>query len=87
MLVKTVHIGGINLGKENMATVFQAKRQKLIYELNDWIFEYQYAHQYPIQQLPPLDDWMRSQEDATCWYVHFPDPEWTVWVRSSIIEF
>lgn len=87
MLVKTVYVGGVNLMKENMVTVFKSKRHIAISELNNWLFDYQYAHQYPIKQLPPLDDWNRSTEDSTYWYINFPNTEWTVWIRSESVEF
>jgi len=87
MLVKTVHIGGISLMKEDMFTVVRAKRHLTISELNNWLFDYLYAHEYPIKQLPPLDDWTRSSEDATYWHIKFPDPEWTIWIRSESVEF
>ena len=86
-LVKTVHVGGVNLGKENMITVFHAKRHDTIYDLNNWLFDFQYANGYVIKQLQPLDDWTRSEEDSTMWFCHLPDSEWTIWVRSEVVEF
>lgn len=86
-LLKTIHIGGVNLGKENMTTIFKPKRHDVIYELNSWIFDYNHSHGYPIKQLQPLDDWQRSEDDPTYWFCHLPDAEWTVWVRSELVEF
>ena len=86
-LIKTVHLGGVNLGKENLLTTFASTRHKVLYELNNFLFDYNHAHDFPIIQIPPLDDWKRSEEDHTCWFVNLPDAEWRIWVRSEIIEF
>jgi hypothetical protein len=86
-LLKTVHVGAIQLGHETMCTIVRSDRQKLIYALNDWMFDYQYANRMEIKQLPPLDDWCHSTEDVTYWSVAFPNPEWSVTVRAEPIEF
>jgi hypothetical protein len=86
-LLKTVHVGTIQLGPETMFTIVKPDRQKLIYALNDWMFDYQYANSMDIKQIPPLDDWDHSHEDATCWAINFPNLEWTIIVRAEPIEF
>lgn len=86
-LVKTIHVGGVNLGKENLITVFKSKRHDVIYELNNWLLDYNIAHSFPIKQLPALDDWNRSEEDPSFWSCNLPDAEWTIWIRSEILEF
>lgn len=87
LLLKTVHIGSILLGRETMCTVIRGTRHEVLYELNGWFFDYFHAHQYPIRQLPPLDDWERSNEDLSYWSIAFPDVEWRVWIRSELIGF
>lgn len=86
-LLKTVHVGSIQLGSETLCTLVSSDRQKLIYALNDWLFDYQYANRMEIKQLPPLDDWKHSTEDNTYWSVEFPNPEWAIAVRAEPIEF
>lgn len=86
-LLKTVHIGSIQLGVETLYTVVKPDRQKCIYCLNDWLFDYQYVNQLEIHQLPPLDDWIHSLEDVSCWSIQFPNQEWQITVRAEPIEF
>jgi hypothetical protein len=86
-LFKIVHLGGIDLGRERCVTVIKGKRAEVLYELNNWLFDFFYAHCQPIKQLPHLDDWTHSDEDDSHWSVAFPDIEWQVWLKSELIEF
>lgn len=87
MQIKLLHIGGVDLGKERLCTVFKTTQPQVIHELNNWFFDYLYANQKPIRQLPPLDDWTHSTEDVTFWSVGFPEHDWCVWVKSDILEY
>lgn len=87
LAIKTIHLAGIKQHNIIIKTFTAASRQKLIYELNTWFFDYFYANQYPIKQLPPIDDWKRSTEDATYWSIKFPDDNWEVWIRHELMEF
>lgn len=86
--VRTVHLGGIDRNRESVCTVVKGNRAGLVKELNNWLFDYFYAQGQPIQQLPPLDDWSKSTEDSTYYYVSsFPAMEWHIWIKSEICEF
>ena len=86
-LVKTLHHGGIRKDGKIVETFVKSRRQTLMYDINTWFFDYFYANELDIQQLPPLDDWTRSVEDGTCWSIKFPDTTWEVWIRHEIMEF
>jgi hypothetical protein len=86
-LVRAVHVGGIDRNRECVCTVVKGSRLGLVRELNNWLFDYFYAHGLPIQELPPLDDWNKSTEDSSYYYLAFPDIEWHVWLRTESIEF
>jgi hypothetical protein len=85
--VRTVHIGGIDVNRESVCTVVKGSRLDLMKDLNNWLFDYFYAHNFPIRQLPPLDDWTRSTEDPTYYSLAFPDVEWHIWFRTEPVEF
>ena len=85
--IKTVHRGGIRQNGAIVQTFVTASRQKLVYELNSWFFDYFYANKHDIKQLPPLDDWLRSTEDGSYWSLAFPDDMWEVWIRHELMEF
>lgn len=87
LAMKTIHHGGIRQNGVIVNTFTAATRQKLIYELNSWFFDYFYAHKLDIKQLPPLDDWIRSTEDVSYWSLTFPDTTWEVWIRHELMEF
>lgn len=87
MITKTVHIGTISLNDKSECTVLRASRQETIQELNNWLFDYLHANVLPIEQLPPLDDWDHSEEDASMWYIEFPDPGWLITLRTEQITF
>ena len=86
-LVKNIHHGGIRKDGNIVKTFAAPNRQKLVYEINNWFFDFFYAGDIDIQQLPPLDDWTHSSEDVSCWSVKFPDATWEVWIRHEIMEF
>lgn len=85
--LKTVHLGAVVLGRETVFALCRPTLHKTIAELNNWLFDYLYANQLPIHQLPPLDDWTHAIEDDTLWFIHFPDDEWLVTVKSELLEF
>jgi hypothetical protein len=85
--VRPVYLGVIQLDRESLYTTIQSTFHDTMGDLNSWFFDYLYANSKPIKQLPPLDDWVRSADDATIWTIAFPDPEWYVWVRTDYIEF
>lgn len=86
-LLKNIHHGVIQHNGHIVKTLVESNRQKLIYELNTWFLDYCYANNLDIEQLPPLDDWTRSDEDASCWAVEFPDATWQVSIRHELMEF
>ena len=86
-VVKTVHLGGIEKDNQRIKTFAAPSRLELIKELNSWFFDYCYGRGIKIEQLPPLDDWIHSNEDSTYWSVDFPDTNWVVWIRYEPMEF
>jgi hypothetical protein len=82
-----LHVGGIDTGRERLYTSFKGTRAEILYDLNNWLFDYLYAHQLPIVQLPPLDDWIHSTEDVSFWSFNFPTGDLSVWLRSELIDF
>lgn len=87
MITKTVHIGTISHHDKSECTVLRASRHEVLNELNNWFFDYLHANKLPIDQLPPLDDWDRSEEDTSMWYTEFPEEGWLVTMRSEFITF
>lgn len=87
LTMKTIHHGGIRQDGVIVQTFSAPSRQKLIYELNSWFFDYFYANKQDIEQLPPLDDWHRSIEDVSYWSLSFPNNTWEVWIRHELMEF
>jgi len=85
--LKTLHMGCIALDKETVYTVLKGKLHETMYELNGWLFDYLYANKLPILQLPPLDDFTRSDDDPSMWYIHFPTPEWKIWIKTENVSF
>lgn len=85
--VKTVHHGVIIRSDRIIKTISRSSRQELIYELNSWFFDYFYTNRLDILQLPPLDDWERSVEDDSCWFIKFPFDEWMVEIKHELMEF
>jgi hypothetical protein len=76
--VHYVHIGCINHDNKTLKIINREKRHELIYDLNNWFFDYFYANQQVIRSLPPLDDWTRSHENPSMWSIEFPFPDWVV---------
>lgn len=87
MITKTVHIGQISRHDKSECMVLRASRHEVLHNLNNWFFDYFYANKLPIEQLPPLDDWDRSEEDTSMWYTEFPEEGWLVTMRSECITF
>lgn len=86
LVIKPVHIGGIDLGRERLFDVVKGSRHDVVYELNNWLFDYFHARNLQIKQLPPLDDWQHSEEDTTFWAVTFEEEGWKIWTKSTLIE-
>jgi hypothetical protein len=86
-VVKTVHHGGIEHNGKLAKVFAKSSRPELVKELNSWFFDYFYANKEKVRQLPPLDDWTHSTEDATYWYIGFPEGEWKVWISWEPVEF
>lgn len=86
-LIRTIHHGIIKRSDTIITTFTASSRQKLVYELNTWFFDFFYASNFDIQQLPPLDDWTHSSENMSCWSIEFPDTSWEVSIRHEIMEF
>jgi hypothetical protein len=85
-VVKSVHVGAIIHNAKTIKTFVESSKTKLLYDINCWFFDYFRAHNSLIHQLPPLDDWTRSKDDPSYWYLTI-DNKWAVWTRSDIIEF
>lgn len=83
----TVHMGVISHNGTALKTCAKPNRHELLFELNNWFFDYFYANQLPIRSIPPLDDWTRSTEHMNIWTVHFPTPEWTIQIESEPMVF
>lgn len=83
----TVHIGRITHHGKMVAHAAKPSRHALLFELNNWFFDYFYANGLPIQTLPPLDDWTHSAEHNDVWTVQFPSPEWSVSVETEPMIF
>lgn len=83
----TVHMGKIMHGTRTLTTILKPTRHELLYELNNWFFDYLYANQLNISSLPPLDDWTRSQENLQQWHIVWPDVEWSVIIESELLAF
>ena len=86
-LLKRVHIGQIKFNSEIRKVVVRGKQNHVMREINDWMFDHLYATGKPIQQLPPLDDWSRSTEDPSVWYLAFPDADWLITIQQELVEF
>jgi hypothetical protein len=85
---KTIHIGGIsNLDNYIIYVTIKSTRHDVVYQLNNWLFDYLYPRDMKILQLPPMDDWVRSPEDETYWSCNLPDMDWTIWTRSESLSF
>ena len=85
-LVKYVHEGAIVHKDKTLKTFVQSSKTKLLYDINCWFFDYLRANDMTIDQLPPLDDWVRSKEDPSYWSIELQD-DWWVWIRAEIVEF
>jgi hypothetical protein len=85
--LKIVHVGNVILGRETVFTLCRPSLHKTIAELNDWLFDYLYVNQLPVRQLPPLDDWEHAMEDNRLWFIHFPNDEWLITIKSELLEF
>jgi hypothetical protein len=53
-----VHIGNIELDGKTEFLITKGSRKEVLYELNNWIFDYFKLNNQKILQLPPLDDWV-----------------------------
>jgi len=90
IITKLVHIGGITHNNEVFCTVVAPNRNKMIYELNNYMFDYQYVHNKPIsvlKQLPSLDDWTHSKEDNDYWYIDYLEEKLHIWMKTELIDF
>jgi hypothetical protein len=68
---KEVIVGSIDdYNGTRLFTTVKLKRHKVIYELNNWFFDYFRETKVPIEQLPPLDDWVKKNNN---WYILFTD--------------
>jgi hypothetical protein len=85
-LVKSIHVGVIVHDARTIKTFVQSSKTKLLYDINCWFFDYFRSRDTAIHQLPPLDDWTCSKDDASYWYLALDDG-WAVWIRSDIVEF
>ena len=87
-LLKYVHIGTITVEKDTVSIVVRASRHLVMYELNNWVFDFSYTNNLPqYLTLPPLDDWTHSTEDASYWHFELPDHAIRVTVRTELLEF
>lgn len=87
-ITKLIHTGTILIGKETTFIVNRGTRHHCFAELNNWLFDYCYAHGQPIVQLPPLDDWVASDETVLMWeYVPSELKNLRVQLKSELIEF
>lgn len=84
-VIKPVHVGGIDCERERLFDVLRGSRHELIYELNNWLFDYFYSRNLCIKQLPPMDDWTHSIEDETFWSIDLDN--WKIWTKSLNIEY
>lgn len=75
---RAIHTGCIVHNSVTLCIINKESRKELLYELNNWFFDYFYANQHNIRSLPPLDDWIRSAENPRLWTVQFPNQEWSV---------
>lgn len=82
-----LHIGGVDNGRERLFTAYKGSRSEVLYDLNNWLFDFFYIHKLTIEQLPPLDDWTHSTEDESYWAVAFQADMFQVWVRTELIEY
>ena len=80
--VTNVHIGGVNYKNKTIytTTVFPSV-QSVIRQLNVWLFDHLHAKKEEMKQLPPLDDWSWSDEDASMWYIKYPSDDYLIWTR------
>jgi len=86
-ITKTLHIGTVLIGKETVYAVHRGTRHSCLSDLNDWIFDYCRANAKILIQLPPMDDWQRSLEDASVWSFFIEYLEIMVILQSESIEF
>jgi hypothetical protein len=85
--LRMLHVGGIEVGKRRITDSHKGNRNEIFYDLNSALFDYCYANALPIKQLPPLDDWTRSAEDANYWGYTIPELDVIVWIRTEFVEF
>lgn len=64
-----VHVGCIVNSERLPETIIRSSRSELLYEINNWLFDYYRKSKSPVIQLPPLDDWSRSKEHSDTWVV------------------
>lgn len=86
-LTKQIHVGTILCAKRLEYMSIRASKHDVLKELNDWMFDYLHVNKYPIKQLPPLDDWIRSDEDMSLWSIEFPHAPWLITIRHENIVF
>lgn len=86
-VTKTVHTGGIDHHNKTAKVFVFESRKIMISELNSWLFDNIFRSEKQLKQLPPLDDWKRSQDDPNFWYINFPTDEWVVWFRLETVDF
>jgi len=85
-VIRTIHVGVIVHKMITLKILTAATKHQLLYDLNSWFFDYFRTNGYPVEQLPPLDDWIHSSENDRYWQITFPNNEWTVWIRSDTLE-
>jgi hypothetical protein len=81
-----IHIGGIIHANSTVKTLTNSSKNKLIYELNLWFFDFYKNKSQAVKQLPAIDDWRHSTEDNSYWEILFLN-EWRVWIREDTLEF
>jgi hypothetical protein len=84
---KLVHSAGIEHRGKLVKTLISASRTNLLYELNNWLFDYLHKTGRTIEHLPPLDDWDHSIEKESYWSILFPTDEWFIWIQTDDVEF
>jgi hypothetical protein len=86
-MMKTLHVGSILIDKETVCLTLKGKRQECLSELNNWLFDFCHANSKTMVQLPPLDDWDRSEEDPSWWSFSFADILCKVSLKVEYINF
>lgn len=86
-IVKSVYVGAVVHNKTTIRVFTSGSQNKLLYDINWWLFDFFRVNNIPIIQLPPLDDWTLSKEEDNSFWSITLDGDWTIWIRSDILEF